>query len=120
MQVVGPVAYKLEMYPRWKVHPVFHVSLLEPYRSNGRVQPPQPPIVVEGALEYEVESILEHRFRGRRHPRASYRVAWKGYGPEHNTWEPEENLVNAPEKVAEYWKWRAEQQQGLGASLEAQ
>jgi hypothetical protein len=28
VQVVGPVAYKLKMYPGWRVHPVFHVSLL--------------------------------------------------------------------------------------------
>jgi hypothetical protein len=60
VQVVGPVAYKLRMNPGWRVHPVFHVSLLELYRENGRVQPPPPPIEMEGALEYEVESILEH------------------------------------------------------------
>ena len=120
VQVVGPVSYKLKMIPGWKIHPVFHVSLLEPYKTDGRVQPSQPPVIVEGALEYEVESILGHRFRGRRHPRAYYLVAWKGYGSEHNLWEPEEHLVNAPEKVAEYWKSRAEQQEGLGASLIAQ
>jgi hypothetical protein len=116
VQVVGPVAYKLEMTPGWKVHPVFHVSLLEPYRDNGKVQPPPPPVKVEGDLEYEVESIEGHRFRGGRHPRTSYLVAWKGYGQEHNSWEPEKNVVNAPEKVADYWKRFAEEQQGLGAS----
>ena len=95
---------------------MFHLSLLEPYRSDGRVQPPPPPIELEGVLEYEVETILGHRFRGRRHPRASYLIAWKGYGPEHNSWEPERNVVNAPELVADYWKRQAEQQAGLGAS----
>jgi hypothetical protein len=60
------VAYKLKMNPGWRVHPVFRVSLLEPYREDGRVQPPPPPIEMEGTLEYEVESILEHRFRGTR------------------------------------------------------
>jgi hypothetical protein len=64
VQVVGFVAYKLKMNPGWQVHHVFHVSLLELYREDGRVQPPPPPIEMEGALEYEVESILEHRFRG--------------------------------------------------------
>ena len=97
VQVVGPVAYELKMNPGWRIHPVFHVSLLEAYRSDGRVQPPPPPLDLEGVLEYEVESILDHRFRGRRHPRTSYLVAWKGYGPEHNSWEPEKNVVNAPE-----------------------
>jgi hypothetical protein len=42
VQVVGPVAYELKMNPGWRVHPVFHVSLLEPYRESGRVQPPPP------------------------------------------------------------------------------
>jgi len=27
----GSRAYKVEISPRWKIHPVFHVSLLEPY-----------------------------------------------------------------------------------------
>jgi hypothetical protein len=44
VQVVGPVAYKLKMNHVWRVHLVFHVSLLEPYREDGRVQPPPPPI----------------------------------------------------------------------------
>ncbi len=115
VQVVGPVAYKLNMNPGWRVHPVFHVSLLEPYRDSGRVQPPPPPIEMEGTLEYEVDTILDHRFRGTRNPKASYLVAWKGYGPEHNTWEPEANVVNAPDKVAHYWRRQAERQAGLGA-----
>jgi hypothetical protein len=117
VQIVGPVAYKLKMNPGWRVHPVFHVSLLELYREDGRVQPPPPPIEMEGALEYEVESILEHRFRGTRNPKAYYKVAWKGYGIEHNSWEPESNVVNASEIVADYWKRQAKKQAGLGALL---
>jgi hypothetical protein len=119
VQVVGPVAYKLKMNSGWRVHPVFHVSLFEPYKEDGRVQPPPPPIEMEGTLEYEVESILEHRFRGIENPKAYYKVAWKGYGVEHNSWEPESKVVNAPEIVADYWKWQAEKQAGLGALLQA-
>jgi hypothetical protein len=119
VQVVGPVACKLKMNPGWRVHPVFHVSLLELYRKDGQVQPPPPPIEMEGALEYEVESILEHRFWGTRNPKAYYKVSWKGHGIEHNSWEPESNVVNAPELVADYWKRQAKQQAGLGALLHA-
>jgi hypothetical protein len=116
MQVVGPVAYKLKMNPGWQgVHPVFRVLLLELYRKDGRVQLPPPPIEMEGAHEYEVESILEHRFWGTRKPKAYYKVAWKGYGIEHISWEPESNVANAPEVVADYWKRQAEKQAGLGA-----
>jgi hypothetical protein len=37
VQVVGPVAYKLKSNLGWRVHPVFHDSLLEPCRESGRV-----------------------------------------------------------------------------------
>jgi hypothetical protein len=75
MQVVGPVAYNLKMNPGWRLHSVFHVSLLEPYRESGRVQPSPPPMEMEGALEYEVESILDHRFWGTRNFKTFYKVA---------------------------------------------
>jgi hypothetical protein len=119
VQVVGLVAYELKMNLGWRVHHVFHVLLLEPYRESGRVQPPPPPIEMEGALEYEVESILEHRFWGIKNPKAYYKVAWKGYGIEHDSWEPESNVVNAPKVLADYWKRQAEKQAGLGALLHA-
>jgi len=36
MDKKGSKAYKLEISPRWKIHPVFHVSLREPYRPSNR------------------------------------------------------------------------------------
>lgn len=101
---IGKVAYKLDLPPHMRCHPVFHVSILQPYRCDGRVQPPPVPVAVDGDLEYEVEDILQHRDtrRGTRTVR-SYLVKWLGYGPEHNTWEPERNL-NCDELIAKYWK----------------
>jgi len=29
------MAFKLELPPQWRIHPVFHVSLLDPYRANS-------------------------------------------------------------------------------------
>jgi hypothetical protein len=113
VQVVEPVACKLKMNPGWRVHPVFHVSLLEPCRESGQVQPPPPPIEMEGALKYEVESILEHRFWSTRNPKAFYKVVWKDYGIEHNSWKPESNVVTAPDMLADYWIRQAEKQAGL-------
>ena len=104
---IGTVAYELKLPETWadRVHPVFHVSLLNRYISNRAVNPPPPAELVDGELEYEVESIVSHRDRpvGRnRTLRREYLVHWKGYHPEHDTWEPELNLSNAPAVLQEY------------------
>jgi len=101
---IGNVAYRLELPGSMRCHPVFHVSNLQPYRSDGRVQPPPAPIEIDGDLEYEVDRILLHRDvpRGKRKIR-EYLIKWLGYGPEHNSWEPESNL-RSDELVAQYWK----------------
>jgi len=55
-------AYKLEISPRWKIHPVFHVCLLEPYGASNRPnrkQPPRDPEDIEGDLEWEAERIIK-------------------------------------------------------------
>ena len=100
---VGKVAYQLDLPSNLKLHDVFHVSLLQEYRADGTVQPP-PPILIEGEEEFEVDRILDHRDKSVNSRRTSreYLVKWFGYGPEHNTWEPESSLVNCPEALATY------------------
>ena len=44
------------------VHPVFHVSMLEPATLNtipNQVQPPPPPVFIDGKLEFEIAEILD-------------------------------------------------------------
>jgi len=43
----GELAYKLEISDRWKIHPVFHVPLREPYRTSTRLAREQPPMTPE-------------------------------------------------------------------------
>ena len=65
------------------VHPIFHVSQLElshPSTILNRVQPPLPPIEVNGEVEYEVEEILDSKIdRRRHHCQLLYLVHWAGY-----------------------------------------
>ena len=85
-----------------KIHPVFHVSLLESYKDStipGRLQAPPPPIEVDGIEEFEVSEILDSRInRGK----LEYLVYWQGYEVHERTWEPAANLENASEMIAEF------------------
>lgn len=100
---VNPVAYKLKLPNTLKIHNVFHVSLLKAamFRPGCPVNPPPPPELIDGEFEYEVESILSHRFTKNK---LQYLVKWSGYGSEHNTWEPEDNCANCPDLRKQYWE----------------
>jgi len=85
-----------------RIHPVFHVRLLEPYHVNkieGRTQPPPPPEIIDGVEEYVVEEVLDSRIvRGK----LKYYVDWEGYTAEERTWEPAEHLTGTPDLVARF------------------
>lgn len=102
------MAYELELPESMKIHNVFHSSLLKPYYSDGTYQPPAPTVFDDEHVEYTVERILDHRDRVyKRKLRKKYLVHWKGFGPEHNTWEPESNLSNCSDLLSEYWLQRS-------------
>lgn len=99
---VNEVAYRLDLPPSMKIHPVFHVSLLEPYKEStfpGRLQVPPPPIEIDGEEEFEVSEILDSRINRRK---LEYLVHWQGYEVSERTWEPANNLSNAPEMIQEF------------------
>jgi transposase InsO family protein len=100
--VIGEQAYELELPEKWTVHPVFHVSLLEPYKRRPGEDPALHPeaVLLEGdEEEYEVEEILDDRWR---RGRAEYLVRWTGYTSAHDQWVTELDLGNAGELLREY------------------
>ena len=95
---VGNLAYELKLPKDLALHPVFHVSLLLPHKESqlpGRHPPEPASIEVEGEEEYEVEEVLDSRRYGR-WKKLQYLVHWKGWGPEHDSWEDVADLGNAP------------------------
>ena len=104
-RAVSSHAFRLELPNTLRfIHPVFHVSLLEPHRANtipNRTQPPPLPVEVDGETEYEVSAILDSR---RRRNKLQYLVQWKGYDghAESATWEPSENVSNTPVLLAAF------------------
>ncbi|RMZ86289.1 hypothetical protein DV736_g6486, partial [Chaetothyriales sp. CBS 134916] len=102
IDIIGSQAYKLDLPPQVRVHPVFHVSLLEPYRLREGEDPAAhnlPEVMPDGTLEYEVEAIMDDRTI---HGTTQYRCRWKSWGPEHDTWQTEEDLENTQELLHSY------------------
>ena len=83
---------------------MFHVSLIKPYRSNGRTQSPPPPELVDDCPEWTVEQVLDQRVvkRGRQR-KVENLIHREGYGDEHNTWETTANVANSLDCVQDYW-----------------
>jgi hypothetical protein len=102
-KALSHVAYQLDLPPSWKIHNVFHATLLSPYKEteeHGRNFPEPPPDLIDGEEEWEVERIVDMRRFGRKKT-LQYRVRWKGYSEAHDTWEPKEN-IHAPDLMSAF------------------
>ena len=89
LEVLGPVTYRLNLPTSWKIHNVFHATLLRPYVENdiyGNNYPRPLPELLEGEEVYHVETIMKHRKRGRGY---QYYIKWEGYPISEATWENE-------------------------------
>ncbi|MBW0549111.1 hypothetical protein O181_088826 [Austropuccinia psidii MF-1] len=98
-------AYNLKLPSQWKsIHPVFHISLLEPVKTstitNWNKEPP-PPITIEEEDKLEVSQILDSKMK---RGKLWYLMEWKGFSqdPERSTWEPTKNLKNFPELIKNF------------------
>jgi RNase H-like domain found in reverse transcriptase/Reverse transcriptase (RNA-dependent DNA polymerase)/Integrase zinc binding domain/Chromo (CHRromatin Organisation MOdifier) domain/Aspartyl protease len=93
-EVLGGLTYRLKLPSFMRIHPVFHISLLEPAPASAKTAQ----IETEPDNEYEVEKVLRHWRTGRI---TKYLIKWSGYGSSENSWEPETNL--SPVALARYW-----------------
>src|SRR5258705_3073969 len=88
------------------VHPIFHISQLEPAQPDPFpqcAQPPPPPVEIDSNIEHEVSEILDSKmdrhFQGNR--ALCYLVRWMGYeGTEEETsWISTQDLEHAQDVV---------------------
>lgn len=110
--VIGSGAYRLELPSKWRIHPVFHASLLTPYKETAEHGPNfarPPPDIIEGEEQYEVEEIVNHKRVGRG-KQWQYFVKWKGYPDSDNTWEPLINLEKSYDAIRDYHKRRPKEE----------
>ncbi len=68
------------------IHPVFHVSQLEPVEENtipNCTQLPPPPVEVNGEEQYKIAQILDSKLDCQFQCPLLYRIQWLGYeGPD--------------------------------------
>lgn len=94
----------LELPPSMKIHPTINIDQLKPYVRREPEQPPGPVAGTEGRGQqpmFAVDKLLDRRMRrGRR----EYLVRWRGYGQEHDSWEPEGNVKHLHILIADLLK----------------
>src|SRR6267142_658569 len=97
------IASQLKLPDTWKIHNVFHVSLLMPYKEMDKHGPNflEPPSdLIDGEEEWEIVKILRHRtYRKKK----QYLIQWKGYALAYDSWVDESGL-HAPKLLAGYKK----------------
>ncbi|XP_031251038.1 subtilisin-like protease SBT1.2 [Pistacia vera] len=98
IQRIGKVSYRLQLPPKLKIHPVFHVSLLKPFHEDpeepSRGVSKRAPTAVVTSFDKEIEEILADRVV-RRCGVPNYReyfIKWKGLPDTEASWETENSL----------------------------
>ncbi|KAH9722467.1 Endonuclease [Citrus sinensis] len=105
---VGNVSYQLQLPPRLKIHPVFHVSLLKPYHEDmgepSCGESRRAPTAVVTAFDKDVDYIIADRTVSRRGVPAhsKYLVKWKNLPESKATWEREDDLWQFAEHIQHF------------------
>ena len=100
-----PTNSKLQLPLAWRIHPVFHNSLLSPYKETKEHGPNYnrpPPEIVEGEDEhYEIETIVDTHLTPHRQG-IQYLVKWLGYPASENSWLSASEMKHAAELVQQF------------------
>ncbi|GJZ94425.1 putative nucleotidyltransferase, ribonuclease H [Tanacetum coccineum] len=105
---VGKVSYRVQLPPKLKIHPVFHVSFLKPYHGDEedpeRGVSKRAPTTVVTSYDREVEEILSDRTIRRRGVPSykEYLIKWRDLPDSEASWEAEDLLWQFAEEIKRY------------------
>jgi len=119
---VGSLSFMLRLPDSMRaVHPVFHVSQLEPAIPNtipDRIQPPPPLVEVDGEPEFEISEILDSKVDHQHKTcKLLYLVRWSNYEgtDEETSWLLTTELGNATELLEDYHVWYPDKPEPLAS-----
>jgi len=98
-------AYKVELPPKIKYHPVFYVSLLKPYHGEMWIRvggiSRQAPLGMKVQHDKEVEEVLADRVvrHSNQPPTHELFVKWKALPESEASWEPVQYLWQFKEQI---------------------
>ncbi|KAL0202748.1 hypothetical protein M9458_000766, partial [Cirrhinus mrigala] len=103
LRQINDVTFQLQLPPRYRIYPTFHVSLLKPFFPSATETPgaeagPPPPEVLDQPSIYMVHKILDSQRQG---GHLEYLIDWEGYGPEKRSWVPRDDVLD-PTLLAEF------------------
>src|SRR5258708_21120610 len=103
-KIISSAAIKLCLSPHEHgIHLVISISNVHPYHPDPILEHPLDPrpnlVLVDGSEEYEVESVVDSKYRYRR---LHYLVKFKGWPDSNNEWLPAEHLANAPNVMRDF------------------
>ena len=101
----SPTNSRLRLPPNWHIHPMFHNSLLSPYKETTEHGPNYsrlPPSIIEGESDhYEVEKVIDSRPTPNKRG-IQYLIKWKGYPDSENSWLPTSGMKSASDLVKQF------------------
>ena len=104
-EVLSPSTVRLTLPANIKINPVINIESLKKYVTPVPEDPEQPvepgPVgkTKRGEDLWEIDRILQKRVsRGQK----QYMVRWKGYGPQHDSWEPITEMRKFPDLIEQF------------------
>nr|GEW06918.1 2-(3-amino-3-carboxypropyl)histidine synthase subunit 2-like [Tanacetum cinerariifolium] len=107
---VGKVSYRVQLPPKLKIHPVFHVIFLKPYHGDEedpeRGVSKRAPTAVVTLYDREVEEILSDHMIWRQGVPSykEYLIKWRDLPDREASWEAEDLLWQFADEIKRYHK----------------
>src|SRR5258708_4189606 len=98
-KIISPTTIKLHLSPHKQgIHPVISISNVHPYHPGPipehPLDPHPNPILIDESEEYEVESMVDSKYR---YCHLHYLIKFKGWPDSDNEWLPANHLANTPD-----------------------